>query len=70
MKPINITKYIDDFIKYTEITYGIKLYNYQKEILRTMWRKEYIKNLVIPRHANITTDNLINICRFILGYKN
>lgn len=70
MKPINITKYIDDFINYTETIYGIKLYSYQKVLLKMMWTKEYIKNLVIPRHANITTDNLINICRFILDYKN
>ena len=70
MNQNNIPKNIDDVMIYMEETYGIKLYNYQKEILRTMWRKEYIKNLVIPRHTNITTDNLINICRFILGYKN
>lgn len=66
----NIPKNIDDVMIYMEETYGIKLYNYQKEILRTMWRKEYIKNLVIPRHANIATYNLINIYKILLGDKN
>ena len=67
----NITKNIDDVMTYMEEIYGIKLYKYQKEMLKMMWTKEYIKKyLFMPRHSNIATYNLINIYKILLGDKN
>lgn len=43
MNKSNIPKNINDIINHMEEFYGIKLYNYQKVILRMMWTKEYIK---------------------------
>ena len=71
MNQNNITKDIDDVMTYLEEIYGIKLYKYQKEMLKIMWTKEYIKkHLFIPRQSNIATYNLINICKILLGDKN
>lgn len=71
MNQSNIPKNIDDVINYIEQIYGIKLYLYQKELLKMMWTKEYIKkHLFIPRQSNIATYNLINICKILLGDKN
>lgn len=71
MNQNNIPKDIDDVINYMEQIYGIKLYSYQKELLKMMWTKEYIKeHLFIPRQSNIATYNLINICKILLGDKN
>lgn len=71
MNQSNIPKNIDDVINYMEQIYGMKLYSYQKEFLKIMWTKEYIKeHLFIPRQSNIATYNLINICKILLGDKN
>lgn len=71
MNQSNIYGNIDDVINYTEQIYGLKLYSYQKELLKMMWTKEYIKeHLFIPRQSNIATYNLINICKILLGDKN
>lgn len=71
MNQNNIPKNIDDVMTYLEEFYGIKLYNYQKELLKMMWTKEYIKKyLFMPRYSNIATYNLINICKILLGDKN
>ena len=68
LEPIPIN--IDEIISYMESTYGIKLYSYQKILLKTMWEKECIKKyLFIPRHSNIETYNLINIYKILLGDK-
>ena len=71
MNQNNIPKNINDVVDYMEQIYGIKLYQYQKEMLKMMWTKEYIKtHLFIPRQSNIATYNLINICKILLGDKN
>ena len=71
MNQNNIPKDIDDVMTYIEEFYGIKLYNYQKAMLKMMWTKEYVKkHLFMPRHSNIATYNLINICKILLGDKN
>ena len=71
MNQNNIPKDIDDVMTYMEEIYGIKLYAYQKELLKMMWTKEYIKkHLFIHRQSNIATYNLINICKILLGDKN
>lgn len=71
MNQKNIPKDIDDVITYMEQIYRIKLYLYQKELLKMMWTKEYIKkHLFMPRQSNIATYNLINICKILLGDKN
>lgn len=71
MNQNSIPENINDVINYMEQIYGIKLYSYQKELLKMMWTKEYIKkHLFIPRQSNIATYNLINICRILLGDKN
>lgn len=70
MNKSNIPKNINDIINHMEEFYRIKLYNYQKVILRMMWTKEYIKkHLFMPRHSNIATYNLINIYKVLLGDK-
>ena len=70
MNQNNTHKNIDDVIDYMEQIYGIKLYLYQKELLKIMWTKEYIKkHLFMPRQSNIATYNLINICKILLGDK-
>lgn len=70
MNQNSIPKNIDEFIEYTEIVHGIKLLSYQKELLKTIWTKECIKEyLFIPRHSNISTNHLINIYKILLGDK-
>lgn len=71
MNQNNMPENINDVINYIEQIYGLKLYSYQKELLKMMWTKEYIKkHLFIPRQSNIATYNLINICKILLGDKN
>lgn len=71
MNQNNMPENINDVINYIEQIYGLKLYSYQKELLKMMWTKEYIKkHLFIPRQSNIATYNLINICKILLDDKN
>lgn len=70
MNQNNTHKNIDDVIDYMEQIYSLKLYSYQKKLLKIMWTKEYIKKyLFMPRQSNIATYNLINICKILLGDK-
>lgn len=71
MNEYKIPKNIDEFIEYMEINYGIKFLSYQKEFLKMMWKKEFIKEyLFMPRHSDISTYHLINICKILLSDKN